>query len=90
MCSSHGTLNGFPFPRAAQPHQTLSRSCQGGTRQSLGLEKIPDSLKAKKKKRNKKLFWRHTLVSVDESPPLVSEKEGWLLPHEGAVAILHD
>lgn len=32
MCPSHGTVNGFPFPRAGQCDQTLSRSCQEGRR----------------------------------------------------------
>ena len=32
MCPSHGTVNGFPFPRAGQYDQTLSRSCQEGRR----------------------------------------------------------
>lgn len=32
MCPSHGTVNGFPFPRAGQRDQTLSRSCQEGRR----------------------------------------------------------
>lgn len=32
MCPSHGTVNGFPFPRAGQRDQTLSRSCHGGRR----------------------------------------------------------
>lgn len=30
MCPSHETVNGFPFPRAGQRDQTLSRSCQEG------------------------------------------------------------
>ena len=32
MCPSHGTVNGFLFPRAGQCDQTLSRSCQEGRR----------------------------------------------------------
>ncbi|KAK2856404.1 hypothetical protein Q5P01_005139 [Channa striata] len=32
MCPSHGTVNDFPFPKAGQCDQTLSRSCQEGRR----------------------------------------------------------